>query len=66
MRKSGKIFDVDNPFTEQTIAETDGGGLPWMLSALNCPTSPAQIHAYGTVIGTGNVIAQWQPEGAQA
>ena len=57
--KSREILEVLPDFTEQTIAETDGGGLSWMMSAMNFPTYPAEIHAYGTVIGTGNVIAEW-------
>lgn len=56
---SRELVDVLPDFTEQTIAETDGGGLSWMMSALEFPKTPAEIHAYGTVIGTGNVIAEW-------
>lgn len=54
------IVDVMTDFTEQTNAETDGGGLTWMLSALDFPSYPAEIHGYGTVIGTGNVVAEWR------
>ncbi|MCB0379219.1 MAG: tRNA U-34 5-methylaminomethyl-2-thiouridine biosynthesis protein [Bdellovibrionales bacterium] len=54
------ILDVMTDFTEQTISETDGGGMMWMLSAMGMPTYPAKIHGYGTVIGTGNVVAEWR------
>lgn len=54
------IFDVMTDFTEQTISECDAGGLMWMLSAMGMPTTPATIHGYGTVIGTGNVVAEWR------
>lgn len=54
------IFDILTDFTEQTISECDAGGLMWMLSAMGKPTTPAKIHGYGTVIGTGNVVAEWR------
>ncbi len=46
-------------FTEQAISETDSGALTWMLSAMNFPTKPAKVYGYGTVIGTGNAVAEW-------
>ena len=48
-------------FTEQSIAETDAGGLSWLMSALDYPDYGADVHAYGTVIGTGNAIVEWDP-----
>ncbi len=57
-----EILDLMPDFTEQTIAETDGGALTWLLSALGVPSYPAEIHGYGTVIGTGNVVAEWDHE----
>jgi hypothetical protein len=33
-----------------------------MLSAMGLPDFGAEIYAYGTVIGTGNVVASWIPE----
>ena len=65
MMKKGQtqaLFDVMTDFTEQTISECDGGGLMWMLSAMGMPTTPAEIHGYGTVIGTGNVVAEWRAQ----
>lgn len=62
MMKEGKtreIFDLMPDFTEQAISETDSGALSWLLQCMNFPTKPAVVHAYGTVIGTGNVIAEW-------
>ena len=46
-------------FTEQAIAESDGGGLTWLLSTLSVPDYPAILHGYGTIIGTGNAIVEW-------
>lgn len=61
--KSREIIDVLSDFTEQATAETDSGSLTWMLSALDFPTYPAEVHGYGTVIGTGNAVVEWR-EGA--
>ncbi len=57
--KTKEMIDILPDFTEQTIAETDGGGLTWMMSAMGYPDYPAEIHAYGTVIGTGNAVVEW-------
>lgn len=59
--KTREMIEVLPEFTEQTNAETEGGGLSWMMSAMDFPQYPADIHAYGTVIGTGNVVAEWNP-----
>lgn len=48
-------------FTEQATAETKEGSLSWMLAALGVPDYPAEVHAYGTVIGTGNAVVEWDP-----
>jgi 2-aminophenol/2-amino-5-chlorophenol 1,6-dioxygenase beta subunit len=58
--RSREIIDVLTDFTEQATAETDGGSLTWTLSALNFPTYPAEVHGYGTVIGTGNAVVEWR------
>ena len=60
--KSGqcqRIIDEMPEFTEQAIAETDGGAFTWLLSALEVPNYPAILHGYGTIIGTGNAIVEW-------
>lgn len=57
--KSRQIVDLMPDFVEQAVAETDSGALTWLLSAMNFPTVKADVHAYGTVIGTGNAIASW-------
>jgi len=60
--KSREIIEVLTDFTEQATAETDGGSLSWMLSAMDFPTYPAEVHGYGTVIGTGNAVVEWNNE----
>ena len=54
-----RIIDEMPEFTEQAIAESDGGGLTWLLSTLDLPTYPGILHGYGTIIGTGNAIVEW-------
>jgi 2-aminophenol/2-amino-5-chlorophenol 1,6-dioxygenase subunit beta len=48
-------------FIEQTMSECKEGSLTFLLGALGFPTYPAEVHAYGTVIGTGNAIVSWIP-----
>lgn len=63
MMKQGRtreIFDLMPDFTEQAVAETDSGALSWLLACMNFPTQKAQVHAYGTVIGTGNAVVEWR------
>lgn len=57
--QSQRIIDEMPEFTEQAIAESDGGGLTWLLSTLDIPQYPAILHGYGTIIGTGNAIVEW-------
>ena len=57
--KSQQIINEMPEFCEQAIAETDGGALTWLLSAMGTPSEPAILHGYGTIIGTGNAIMEW-------
>ena len=59
--KSREVIDIMPEFTEQTMAETEGGGLIWMLGAMGYPEFAAEIYGYQSVIGTGNVVACWDP-----
>ncbi len=56
-----EVVDIMPEFTEQTIAETEAGGLIWMMAAMGVPDYPAEIYGYQSVIGTGNCIACWDP-----
>ena len=53
-------------FIEQTVSEANAGSLSWLLSALGFPDYPATVHAYGTVIGTGNAVVEWRPPASEA
>ena len=33
-----------------------------MLSALGFPEYPAEVHGYGTIIGTGNAVVEWNAD----
>lgn len=57
--KTREMIDILPDFTEQTVAETDSGGLTWMMAAMDFPDYPAEVHAYGSVIGTGNAVVEW-------
>ncbi len=45
-------------------SETKAGSLAWLLATLQFPDYPADVHAYGTVIGTGNAVVEWDPDRA--
>ena len=65
MMKQGQtkeLMDLMPDFIEQSISECKEGSLSWMLAALDYPTYPAEVYAYGTVIGTGNAVVGWLPE----
>ncbi|MEZ4751725.1 MAG: tRNA U-34 5-methylaminomethyl-2-thiouridine biosynthesis protein [Bdellovibrionota bacterium] len=49
-------------YMEETFAEVKSGGLMWMLSAMGFPKVRGEVHGYGTVIGTGNVVMEWDLE----
>jgi 2-aminophenol/2-amino-5-chlorophenol 1,6-dioxygenase subunit beta len=54
-----KLREESTEFMEQAVSETRAGSLTWLLAALGFPNSPARVHAYGTVIGTGNAIVEF-------
>ncbi len=49
-------------FIEQAVSECREGGLTWLLAALGMPDYPGKVHGYGSVIGTGNAIVEWEPQ----
>lgn len=56
-----QLLDIMPDFIEQSISECKEGSLTWLLGALGVPDYPATVHAYGTVIGTGNAVVEWDP-----
>jgi 2-aminophenol/2-amino-5-chlorophenol 1,6-dioxygenase beta subunit len=60
--KTKQLVDSLPEFMDMASAEVKAGALTWMLSALGMPTYPAEVHAYGSVIGTGNAVVEWDHE----
>lgn len=60
--RNQEILDIMPEFVEQAVSEADAGSLSWLLGALDCEGTPAELYAYGTVIGTGNAVMAWYPE----
>jgi 2-aminophenol/2-amino-5-chlorophenol 1,6-dioxygenase subunit beta len=56
-----EVVDIMPEFTEHAVSESDSGALTWLLAAMDFPTKPAELFAYGTVIGTGNAVMGWTP-----
>ncbi|HYX38149.1 MAG TPA: hypothetical protein VE954_34040 [Oligoflexus sp.] len=56
-----ELLDIMPEFNEMASAETKAGALTWMLEAMEVPSYPAVVHGYGTVIGTGNAVVEWNP-----
>jgi 2-aminophenol/2-amino-5-chlorophenol 1,6-dioxygenase beta subunit len=57
--RSRELVDILPEFMDMASAEVKAGALTWMLSALGFPSYPAEVHAYGSVIGTGNAVVEW-------
>jgi len=52
-------------FMQAAFAEVKAGGLTWALAAMGFPKVPAKLHGYGTVIGTGNAVMEWDLQSAR-
>jgi len=64
LMRSGKtraMIDEMPDFIEQSVSEAKEGSLTWLMGAMDFPTYPAEVYAYGTVIGTGNAVVEWDP-----
>jgi 2-aminophenol/2-amino-5-chlorophenol 1,6-dioxygenase beta subunit len=59
------VLDEMPDFIDQSVSEAKAGSMTWLLHALGVPDYPADIHAYGTVIGTGNAVVAWDTETSQ-
>jgi 2-aminophenol/2-amino-5-chlorophenol 1,6-dioxygenase beta subunit len=57
--KSRELIDELPDFIDQTESEVKAGSLTWLIAALGFPDYPAEVHGYGTVIGTGNAVVEW-------
>jgi 2-aminophenol/2-amino-5-chlorophenol 1,6-dioxygenase beta subunit len=60
--RTQELIDILPEFMDMASAEVKAGALTWMLSALDMPKYPAEVYAYGSVIGTGNAVVEWDHE----
>jgi 2-aminophenol/2-amino-5-chlorophenol 1,6-dioxygenase beta subunit len=62
MLRQGKVddyFKLQPQFIEEAFAEVKSGALTWMFAAMGYPNIPGELHGYGSVIGTGNAVMEW-------
>jgi len=57
--KMRETFDLLPTFIEEAFAEFKSGAFTWMHAAMGHPELAAELHGYGTVIGTGNAVMEW-------
>ncbi|MGH7003262.1 MAG: tRNA U-34 5-methylaminomethyl-2-thiouridine biosynthesis protein [Alphaproteobacteria bacterium] len=57
--KTKEMFSVLPQFIDEAFAEVKSGAFTWMFSAMGYPELPGELHGYGTVIGTGNAVVEW-------
>lgn len=54
-----KTFDLLPQFIDEAFAEVKSGAFTWMFAAMGYPELAGELHGYGTVIGTGNAVMEW-------
>ncbi|MGH8245975.1 MAG: tRNA U-34 5-methylaminomethyl-2-thiouridine biosynthesis protein, partial [Gammaproteobacteria bacterium] len=57
--KTREVFDLLPRFIQEAFAEVKSGAFTWMFAAMGYPEIPGELHGYGTVIGTGNAVMEW-------
>lgn len=57
--RTREVLTLLPQFIEETVAEVKSGAFTWMLAAMSYPEIPGELHGYGTVIGTGNAVMEW-------
>lgn len=57
--KTREVFELLPTFIQEAFAEVKSGAFTWMFSAMGYPELPGELHGYGTVIGTGNAVMEW-------
>lgn len=62
--QTDEVFNVLPQFINEAFAEVKSGAFTWMFSAMGYPNIPGELHGYGTVIGTGNAVMEWNLETA--
>ena len=54
-----ETFALLPKFIDEAFAEVKSGAFTWMFAAMGYPELPGELHGYGTVIGTGNAVMEW-------
>lgn len=62
--KINEVFRVLPQFIDEAFAEVKSGAFTWMFAAMDYPELPGELYGYGTVIGTGNAVMEWNLERA--
>jgi 2-aminophenol/2-amino-5-chlorophenol 1,6-dioxygenase beta subunit len=57
--KTKELFAILPQFIDEAFAEVKSGAFTWMFAAMGYPELPGELHGYGTVIGTGNAVVEW-------
>jgi hypothetical protein len=57
--RMAESFRLLPQFIEESFAEVKSGAFTWMHAAMGYPEIPAELYGYGTVIGTGNAVMEW-------
>lgn len=57
--RTKEVFALLPQFIEEAFAEVKSGAFTWMFAAMGYPEIPGELHGYGTVIGTGNAVMEW-------
>lgn len=57
--KTAETFKLLPQFIEEAFAEIKAGAFTWMFAGMGYPEIPGELHGYGTVIGTGNAVMEW-------
>lgn len=57
--RTRETFEILPRFIEEAFAEVKSGAFTWMFAAMGYPEIPGELHGYGTVIGTGNAVMEW-------
>ena len=59
-----EVFELLPQFIDDAFAEVKSGAFTWMHAAMGYPELAGKLYGYGTVIGTGNAVIEWNLEEA--
>ncbi len=62
LMRQGRMSEVHGllpQYIDEAFAEVKSGAFTWAHAAMGYPEIPAELYGYGTVIGTGNAVMEW-------